>query len=49
MTRSRSLAGFLITHMFILLFICLESTKAAMGYYMLLGVCAFCFKGQGLI
>ncbi len=37
MARSRSLAGFLlITRMFVLLLICLDSTKAAMGYDLLL-------------
>ena len=38
MARSRSLAiCFLITRMFMFLLICLNSTKAAMGYDLLLG------------
>ena len=37
MARSRSLAVYiLITRMFMLLIICLNSTNAAMGYYLLL-------------
>ncbi len=39
MARSRSFAVcFLITRMFMFLLICLDSTKAAMGYYLLLAV-----------
>jgi hypothetical protein len=39
MARSRSLAKcFLITRIFMLLLICLNNTKAAMGYYLLLAV-----------
>jgi hypothetical protein len=42
MARSRSLAlCFLITRMFMLLLICLDSTKAAMGYDLLLGCVLF--------
>ena len=38
MARGRSLAEyFLINRMFMFLLICLDSTKAAMGYYLLLG------------
>ena len=37
MARSRSFAGFiLITRMFMLLLICFDKLKAAMGYYLLL-------------
>ena len=44
MVRSRSLAlCFLITRMFMLLLICINSTKAAMGYYLLLGMLLLCF------
>jgi hypothetical protein len=45
MARSRFLAGYLfITRMFILLLICLDSTKAAMGYYLLLAAAFPFFK-----
>jgi len=39
MARSRLLAGcLLITPMFVLLHICLDGTKPAMGYYLLLAI-----------
>jgi len=44
MARSRSLAGcLLITRMFMLLLICLDSTIAAMGYDLLLAPVHLCF------
>jgi len=47
MARSRSLAVcFLITRMFMFLLICLDSTKAAMGYDLLLEPVIIQFKGQ---
>ena len=46
MARSRSLAVcLLITRMFMFLLICLGSTKAAMGYYLLLATGRSCLSG----
>ncbi len=48
MARSRSIAGcLLITRMFMLLLICLDSTKAAMGYDLLLATGRSCFYCVG--
>jgi len=44
MPRGRLLAGcLLITHMFVSLLICLDGTKAAMGYYLLLAFVSILF------